>query len=121
VIISDAIAHTFAERSNPGVSPIPGHPLACAAAVASIGIFQRDQIVEHAHMLGVDVIGPAARRTGRNVIQRGETRGIGCFWAVETGEDPVTREPLVPFNAGGATNAPMNAVAAAARQHGVCR
>jgi len=39
-------------------------------------------------MLGVDVIGPAARRTGATSSQRGETAGIGCFWAVELVKNP---------------------------------
>src|SRR5262249_31943777 len=46
VIISQPIADTFAERVFPGGLTYSGHPLACASAVASIGIFKDEGIVE---------------------------------------------------------------------------
>ena len=44
----------------PGGLTYSGHPLACASAVASINIFKEEGIIEHARMLGTDVIGPGA-------------------------------------------------------------
>jgi taurine--2-oxoglutarate transaminase len=38
---------------------------------------------------------------------------------VELVKDPVTREPLVPFNAAGPDAAPMNELAAACKQRGL--
>ncbi len=61
VIISRAIAETFAKRPFPGGLTYSGHPLACASAVASIGIFKDEGILEHARMLGEKVIGPGLR------------------------------------------------------------
>src|SRR5439155_24177540 len=58
VIISQPIADTFAERPYPGGLTYSGHPLACAAAVASINAMKDEGIVEHARSLGTDVIGP---------------------------------------------------------------
>jgi taurine--2-oxoglutarate transaminase len=119
VVLSRAIAATFAERAYPGGLTYSGHPLACAAAVASIGIFHDDKIVEQAEALGRDVLGPMlAELVGRHPSV-GEVRGLGCFWAVELVKNLATREALVPFNASGALMAPMNAVGAALRAKGV--
>jgi taurine--2-oxoglutarate transaminase len=49
----------------------------------------------------------------------GEVRGLGVFWAVELVRSKQTREPLVPYNAGGADAAPMNEFAAACKQRGL--
>ena len=51
--------HVRRPRRTPAGSPTPGHPLACAAAVASINIFKEEGIIEHARHLGADVVGPA--------------------------------------------------------------
>ena len=48
VMISDRIAATFAERPYPGGLTYSGHPLACAAAVASMNAMREERIVENA-------------------------------------------------------------------------
>ena len=119
VIISDQIAETFAHRPYPGGLTYSGHPLACAAAVASIGIFEEEGIVEHARTLGADVIGPALRELARRHPSVGEVRGLGVFWALELVRDPIDPPPLVPFNATGADAAPMAEFAAACQLGGL--
>jgi taurine--2-oxoglutarate transaminase len=54
VIISRAIADTFARRAFPGGLTYSGHPLACASAVASITIFEDEGVIEHAREIGTD-------------------------------------------------------------------
>jgi taurine--2-oxoglutarate transaminase len=119
VVISDAIAETFRERPFPGGLTYSGHPLACASAVASINIFKEEGIIEHARQLGEKVIGPGLRELAAKHPSVGEVRGLGVFWALELVRDRETREPLVPFNAGGAAAAPMNEVAAACKARGL--
>ena len=119
VILSDAIAATFARRPYPGGLTYSGHPLACASAVASIRIFEEEGIVEHARALGDDVIGPGLAALADAHPSVGEVRGLGVFWAVELVRDRQTREPLVPYNAGGPDAAPMNEFAAACKQRGL--
>ncbi|MBM3729546.1 MAG: aspartate aminotransferase family protein [Actinobacteria bacterium] len=107
VIISDRIAGTFRERQFPGGLTYSGHPLACASAVASINIFKEEGIIEHARHLGNDIVGPTLQKLKDKHPSVGDVRGLGVFWAIELVRDRATREPLVPFNAGGADNKPM--------------
>jgi taurine--2-oxoglutarate transaminase len=119
VILSQRIADSFADRPYPGGLTYSGHPLACASAVASMTIFERDRILEHARSLGEDVIGPELRRMAENHPSIGEVRGLGVFWALELVRDRNTREPLVPYNASGADAAPMGELAAACKARGM--
>lgn len=119
VIVDAPIRETFGRRPYPGGLTYQGHPLACASAVASLRIFERDGIIEHARALGEDVIGPGLREIAQRHPSVGDVRGLGVFWAVELVRDRETREPLVPFNATGEAAAPMGEVAAACKQAGL--
>jgi taurine---2-oxoglutarate transaminase len=119
VIISDAIAESFATRPYPGGLTYSGHPLACAAAVASINIFKDEGIIEHARHLGDDIVGPALADIAATHPSVGDVRGLGVFWAIELVRDRATREPLVPFNASGPANQPMAEFGAACKQRGL--
>lgn len=119
VIISEAIAATFEDRVFPGGLTYSGHPLACAAAVASIRIFERDDVVGQARRLGENHIGPGLRKLVDRHPSVGEVRGLGAFWAIELVRDPQTREPLAPYQGGGSAAADMQAVVAACRANGL--
>lgn len=119
VIVNAAIRETFGQRAYPGGLTYQGHPLACASAVASMRIFERDDIIGQARALGEDVIGPGLREIADRHPSVGEVRGLGVMWAVELVRDRETREPLVPFNATGSDAAPMGEVAAACKQSGL--
>jgi taurine---2-oxoglutarate transaminase len=119
VIISDRIAASFQTSTYPGGLTYSGHPLACASAVASIGIFREEDIVENARRIGTDVLAPGLARLAERHPSVGEVRGLGVFWALELVRDRRTREPLVPYNASGADAAPMTEFANACKQRGL--
>ena len=119
VAISGAIADTFGKRPYPGGLTYSGHPLACAAAVATINVMAEEGVVENARTLGASVVEPGLRALAERHPSVGEVRGVGMFWAVELVKNRETREPLVPYNAAGEANAPMAAFAAAAKKAGV--
>ena len=119
VVISDAIADTFAERAFPGGLTYSGHPLACASAVASIGIFEEEGILENVRKVSDTVIAPRLAEIAQKHPSVGEVRGLGFFWALELVKDAETREPLVAYNAGGAAAAPMNDFASACKAEGL--
>ncbi|MFD4659435.1 aspartate aminotransferase family protein [Kitasatospora sp. NPDC058444] len=119
VAISAEIAATFAERAFPGGLTYSGHPLACASAVATIHTMAEEGIVENAKHIGETVLGPGLRELAERHPSIGEVRGLGVFWALDLVKDRQTREPLVPYNAAGAGNAPMAELAAACKQRGL--
>ncbi len=103
VAISRPIYETFVDRTYPGGLTYSGHPLACAAAVATITAMREEGMVENAARLGTDVIGPRLREIAERHPSVGDVRGLGCFWAVELVKDRTTREPLAPY--GGSSKA----------------
>lgn len=119
VAISEEIAATFATRPYPGGLTYSGHPLACAAAVATIHVMEDEGVVDNAARVGADIIGPGLRAIADRHPSVGEVRGLGMFWALELVKDKATREPLVPYNAAGAANAPMAEFAAACKRSGL--
>jgi taurine--2-oxoglutarate transaminase len=116
VIIGPKIAEYFNDKMFPGGLTYSGHPLACAAAVASIGIFKEERIIEHARMIGETVIGPELHRIMAKHPSVGEVRGLGVFWAIELVRNRETREPLAPFNAAGPAAKPMLELANACKE-----
>jgi taurine--2-oxoglutarate transaminase len=119
VIISRAIAGSFQEKPFPGGLTYSGHPLACAAAVASIEVFKEEGLIEHARMLGNEVFGPDLQSLKARHPSVGDVRGLGVFWAVELVKNRETREMLVPYNASGEAAKPMNDVVAACKAKGL--
>jgi taurine--2-oxoglutarate transaminase len=112
VVISEAICATFNDRVYPGGLTYSGHPLACAAAVASMEAMEHDGIIENARRVGEEVLRPglAALADTHRVI--GEVRGLGVFFALDLVSDRRTREPLAPY---GASSPAMNEILAACR------
>ncbi|MFE4871253.1 aspartate aminotransferase family protein [Streptomyces sp. NPDC056682] len=119
VAISQKIAETFEHRPFPGGLTYSGHPLACAAAVATINAMEEEGIVEQAARIGATVLEPGLREIAERHPSVGEVRGSGVFWALELVRSKETREPLVPYNASGADNAPMAAFGAACKKNGL--
>lgn len=116
VAISEPIYRTFADRPYPGGLTYSGHPLACAAAVATIETMEDDRIVEHAAALGDDVLGPGLRELAAKHEWIGEVRGTGVFWALELVSDRATREPLAPY---GGSSPQLAAIVAGCQRRGL--
>ena len=116
VAISDAIYSTFADRAYPGGLTYSGHPLACAAAVATITAMEDEGMVANAARIGEDVLGPGLEKLAAQHPSVGEVRGLGVFWAIELVSNPDTREPLAPY---GGSSPAMNAVVAACKANGL--
>ncbi|TJY69290.1 aspartate aminotransferase family protein [Arthrobacter sp. CAU 1506] len=116
VAISEEIFQTFAQRVYPGGLTYSGHPLACAAAVATINAMREEQMVEHAASLGTEVFGPGLAELAAKHPSVGEVRGVGAFWAVELVRNRATREPLAPY---GSSTPEMNELIAACKSRGL--
>ncbi len=103
VILNEAIAATFDERYYPGGLTYSGHPLACAAAVATIESMEKEGVVENARRIGEEVLGPGLRDLASRHPVIGEVRGVGTFWALDLVTNRATKEPLAPY--GGSSEA----------------
>lgn len=116
VAINDAIYSTFADRAYPGGLTYSGHPLACAAAVATLNVMEDEGMVANAARIGSEVLGPGLADLAARHPSVGEVRGLGVFQAIELVANPQTREPLAPY---GGSSPAMNAVIAACKSGGL--
>ncbi len=116
VIISDEIAASFKDRVFPGGLTYSGHPLATAAAVATIDAMTEEKIVEHAARIGQEVIKPLLEDLMAKHKVIGEVRGLGVFWALDLVKDRATHEPLAPY---GGSSPAMNELMAACKKAGM--
>jgi taurine--2-oxoglutarate transaminase len=119
VAMNDEIAASFDTRVYPGGLTYSGHVLACASAVASMNIFEEEQILERSRHLGTEVFGPGLEELKAKHPSVGDVRGLGCFWAIELVKNRETKEMFVPFNASGADAAPMVEVVTACKAAGL--
>ncbi len=118
MVVSEPIADWVKDKYFAGGLTYSGHPLACAAGVASIEAFREEGIVENAAVMG-DVFREQLGGLAERHPSVGELRGLGCFWGLELVRNRETREPLVPFNATGEAAQPIMRIAKAALDRGL--
>ncbi len=116
VAISADIASTFGQRVYPGGLTYSGHPLAAAAAVATINAMEDEAMVGNAALLGEEVFGPGLAALQARHRSIGEVRGVGAFWAIELVKNQHSREPLAPY---GSSSPAMNQLVAACKAAGL--
>ena len=91
------------------------HPLACAAALATIAVYEEDGLIENSRRMGTVMRGMLEDLQSRHASV-GATRNIGLFGIVELVRNRVTREPMAPFNG---TSPEMQALGKFFRQEGL--
>jgi 4-aminobutyrate aminotransferase/(S)-3-amino-2-methylpropionate transaminase len=69
-----------------------GNPLACAAALAVLDVFETEGLVERAAQLGAQ-IREALLQLQARVPQIGDVRGLGCMLAIELVTNRATKAP----------------------------
>jgi taurine--2-oxoglutarate transaminase len=109
------IADHFQEKVFYGGLTYNSHPLACAAALASIAVYEEEGLIENARVMGERMADHLTRLAKKHPIV-GAARSIGLFGIVELVRDPATREPLAPFNG---TSPEMAALGRFFREHGL--
>ena len=110
-----AIADHFQNKVFYGGLTYNSHPLGCAAALATLAVYEEDNLIENARHMGVVMRGlmEDLQRKHRSV---GATRNIGLFGIVELVRNRDTREPMAPFNG---TSPEMQALGKFFRQEGL--
>jgi taurine--2-oxoglutarate transaminase len=91
------IADSFKDRPFPGGLTYSSHPLACATALATIAVYEEDNLIERARRTGVLMADLLADLAARHPSV-GAVRSIGLFGIVELVRDRETRAPMAPFN-----------------------
>ncbi|HEY2431765.1 MAG TPA: aminotransferase class III-fold pyridoxal phosphate-dependent enzyme [Vicinamibacterales bacterium] len=110
-----AIADHFKERVFYGGLTYNSHPLGCAAALATLQVYEDDRLIEQARRMGQVMAELLAALRARHAIV-GAVRSIGLFGIVELVKDRESMEPLAPFNG---TSEPMNRLRAIFRDEGL--
>jgi len=91
------IADHFEKNVFYGGLTYNSHPLACAAALATIAVYEEDSLIENARRMGELMRGLLDDLQSRHPSV-GATRSIGLFGIVELVRNRETREPMAPFN-----------------------
>jgi len=109
------IADHFEKNVFYGGLTYNSHPLACAAALATIAVYEEDGLIENSRRMGAVMRGLLEDMQSRHPSV-GATRNIGLFGIVELVRNPETREPMAPFNG---TSPEMQALGRYLRQEGL--
>jgi taurine--2-oxoglutarate transaminase len=91
------------------------HPLACAAALATIRVYEEDSLLDNARRMGAVMSGLMADLQQRHPSV-GAGRSIGLFGLIELIRNRETKQPMAPFNG---TSAEMTALSGFFREHGL--
>jgi taurine--2-oxoglutarate transaminase len=109
------IARAFDERAFPGGLTYNSHPLGCAAALATLAVYEDEELIERAARLGERMRDRLAALEARHPSV-GTTRSIGLFGLVELVRNRERYEPLAPFNG---TSEGMAALGRSFREQGL--
>ena len=109
------IADHFRERVFQGGLTYNSHPLACAAALATLQVYEEDDLIGNAKRMG-GVMQRLLAELAAKHRAIGAQRSIGLFGIVELTRDPATSEPLSPF---GQLSEPMKRFTQLLREEGL--
>ena len=92
VMVGDRVADVLTEQGGEFAHGFTysGHPVACAVAIANLGILRRERLIERVR----DDTGPYLQRRWRELAGHplvGEVRGVGFIGALELVQDKATR------------------------------
>ena len=91
-----SIADHFGDKVFPGGLTYNSHPIACAAALATLQAYEEDDMIGNARRLGPVMSQLQEDLASRHAIV-GAHRSIGLFGMIELVRDRRTKEPLAPF------------------------
>jgi taurine---2-oxoglutarate transaminase len=91
------IAQHFQDKVFYGGLTYNSHPMGCAAALATIRVYEEDRLIENARKMGalMKQLGQELQAKHKSV---GEVRSIGLFGIFELIRNRKTRQPMAPFN-----------------------
>jgi taurine--2-oxoglutarate transaminase len=109
------IADHFKDKVFYGGLTYNSHPLGCAAALATLQVYEDDNLCANARRMG-DIMKELLAALHAKYPIVGAVRSIGLFGIVELVKDRASMEPLAPFNG---TSPQMNALRKIFRDEGL--
>lgn len=91
-----SIADQFKDRVFSAGLTYNSHPVACAAALATIGVYEDDRLIENAHRMGAVMRSLLEELRDQHACV-GAVRSIGLFGAIELVKNKTSLEPMAPF------------------------
>jgi taurine--2-oxoglutarate transaminase len=113
--IRRGIADHFKDHVFWGGLTYNSHPLGCATALATLKVYEDDNLCDNARRMGAVMKDLMADLMAKHPIV-GATRSIGLFGVIELVKDRESMEPLAPFNG---TSEPMNKLRTIFRDEGL--
>jgi taurine--2-oxoglutarate transaminase len=110
-----AIADHFNDRVFFGGLTYNSHPLACATALATLAVYEEDDLIARARRMGKVMATLLSELEEKHEIV-GATRSIGLFGIVELVKNKKSMEPLAPYNG---TSEPMMKLGKFFREQGL--
>lgn len=118
VVVSEPIAQFFEDHMLWAGLTYSGHPLACAAGLATLQVYEEEGLIENAAAMG-KVLGQRLEDLKARHPSVGDVRYIGLFSVIEVVKDKATKEPMAPWNAKASEMGPMAEVSAFLRANGL--
>ena len=109
------IAEEFRDKVFYGGLTYNSHPMGCAAALATIAVYEEDNLIERARAMG-EVMARHHKALYEAHPSVGAVRNIGLFGIVELVRTRSPYEPMAPYNG---TSDEMKAVGKYLRDHGL--
>ncbi len=91
------VARAFQDRPFPGGLTYNSHPLACAAALATIAVYEDEGLIENAERMG-KILRQRMIDIEKKHVSVGATRSIGLFGVFELVRSREPWEPMTPYN-----------------------
>jgi taurine---2-oxoglutarate transaminase len=101
VILSQKLSDYFKDHMFWGGLTYSGHPLACAAGIANVKLYEEEGLIENSAQMG-EILLTEMKKVRSRHPSVGEVRGLGLFVGVELVKSKETREPLTRWNSPGA-------------------
>ena len=109
------IGDFFQDKMFPGGLTYSSHALACAAALATLAVYEEDDLINRAKRTG-KVMAELMSDLAKRHPSVGAARSIGLFGVIELIRDRKTKQPMAPFNG---TSPEMAALGKFFRQEGL--
>ena len=109
------IAQHFQDKVFYGGLTYNSHPMGCAAALATIRVYEEDGLIDNAKKMGAILKQLGAEMQAKHPSV-GAVRSIGLFGIIELIRNRKTRQPMAPFNG---TSDEMAALARFFREQGL--